>query len=227
MNQKKSLEILVVEDNPIFMQQARETIQQQIDAGANLVVHYATNSQEAMNKLNEQTYDAIMTDVFIPESDNQQGTLETLRECDSVLKFRESSRFDEDRGFIQKLEAADSGSLKEIYLNIFGDQELSIGDVEKLDLLKKFYQKDFGDDLDPQSRMYLEYLDWVEGKTEAPLGVLVSQYAFEHGIPHAMVTSTFHHGKKTQPVCEYARSKDMELIDVYTGNNQKISKVLY
>ncbi len=66
---------------------------------------------------------------------------------------------------------------------------------------------------DHESQLYLRYSEWLGGKSEAPLGVLVSQYAFDNGVPSVLITSTYHHGKKTQPVHEYAMSKNVQIVD--------------
>jgi two-component system, sensor histidine kinase and response regulator len=64
---------LLVEDNPINQQVAREMLE---DAG--LVVHTADNGQEAVNAIRasgEQTFDLVLMDMQMPVMDGLQATV--------------------------------------------------------------------------------------------------------------------------------------------------------
>ncbi len=52
------------------------------------------------------------------------------------------------------------------------------------------------------------------GGNEEENGTKIGEYALQQGLPFVLVTSTYHHGRKTDPVCSWARTRaDMELID--------------
>jgi len=56
-------------------------------------------------------------------------------------------------------------------------------------------------------------LNWKEGTELPPLGALVAEKAMEQSVPLVFCTDTYHHGKKTEPVVVYARSKMIPFID--------------
>ena len=141
----KKLDILVVEDNPKFVQGAREYLDARAQEGP-VTAKYVGTLQEALAELQTGAYNAVMSDVFFPESEGNYGSRETLDRCDRALGFRESSRW----GFRE-------------------------GETQA-------------------------YEDWLNGNSEAPLGVLVAEQAFERGLSTVLVTSTDHHGSKTQPM---------------------------
>ena len=51
--------------------------------------------------------------------------------------------------------------------------------------------------------------------SDSPYGVLIAEEAFKQSLPVVLVTSTHHHGRKTQPVHGWAMEKDIRLIDSY------------
>ncbi len=52
------------------------------------------------------------------------------------------------------------------------------------------------------------------GGNEEENGTKIGEYALQNGLPFVLVTSTYHHGRKTEPVSFWARTRpDMELID--------------
>lgn len=53
----------------------------------------------------------------------------------------------------------------------------------------------------------------TRGGVEEQLGTEFGQYVLDRGIPLVLVTSTYHHGRKTQPACDWARKRGMQLID--------------
>lgn len=61
-------QILLVEDNAINQQIANELLE---DAGVNVTI--ANNGLEALNKLEEQTFDAVLMDIQMPEMDGLQA----------------------------------------------------------------------------------------------------------------------------------------------------------
>jgi CheY-like chemotaxis protein len=51
------------------------------------------------------------------------------------------------------------------------------------------------------------------GGTEQQLGTTIGQYALDNKIPFVLVTSTHHHGYKTEPVTHWIRARGMNLVD--------------
>src|SRR3989344_169321 len=51
------------------------------------------------------------------------------------------------------------------------------------------------------------------GEKEREFGTTIAQYALDKKIPFVLVTSTHHHGRKTQPVCDFMRGRGMNLVD--------------
>lgn len=51
------------------------------------------------------------------------------------------------------------------------------------------------------------------GGAEEQHGTDIATYAMTHNIPWVLVTSTYHHQAKTEPVSEFVRSCDLELVD--------------
>jgi len=60
-----------------------------------------------------------------------------------------------------------------------------------------------------------------EGETEQPNCVKVDEYALDKGMPFVLVTSTYHHGRKTEPVSKWAREKHMELVDRFPKTSEE------
>lgn len=51
------------------------------------------------------------------------------------------------------------------------------------------------------------------GRCEEQNGQQVANYCLQSQIPFVLVTSTHHHGKRTDPVCQWIRGKGMNLVD--------------
>ena len=64
---------------------------------------------------------------------------------------------------------------------------------------------------------YEEYIQaayrWLKGKSMHPTGVIVAKMAIESELPIILVTDTYHHGYKTEPVNQWARKNRITLID--------------
>ncbi len=121
--------ILLVEDNPKHLADARMLLEERITRGVISRVDYASTLASAMNYLRTETYDGVMSDVFFPEDD---------------------------------------------------------------------------------------------GKPEAQHGTHVAEYVLAQGNPVVLVTSTYHHGSRTQPVCRWGRERGIELIDRGNLDNMEI-----
>jgi len=52
-----------------------------------------------------------------------------------------------------------------------------------------------------------------DGDSESANGVKIGEYALQHQIPFVMVTSTYHHGGKTEPVNQWTRQRGVKLVD--------------
>ncbi len=132
---KKPLELLVVEDKPHHLKDAREFFDERIAIGVNINVDYATTYEEAKQRLEEKRYAGILTDIFFPSRIKGQNKNEILSELEK--------------------------------------SSMNEGIAEK-------YDKLFND--------------------EKPNGVLIVKYAKDNNISVRMITDTYHHGQKTEPI---------------------------
>jgi len=112
--------ILLVEDNPKHLADAKALLEDRVRVGAINGVDYATNLDEAVELVGIKTYDAIISDIFFP---------------------------------------AEAGGIEE------------------------------------------------------ELGTFMGRYALDYNIPFVLITSTYHHGCKTQPACDWIRNRGMNLVD--------------
>lgn len=48
---------------------------------------------------------------------------------------------------------------------------------------------------------------------ELPYGIMIAKYALKNELPIVLITDTYHHGEKTEPICMWARGKSIPLID--------------
>ncbi len=55
----------------------------------------------------------------------------------------------------------------------------------------------------------------AKGGEEEQHGTDIATYAMQHQIPWVLVTSTFHHGAKTEPANQFARSCGSEIVDCH------------
>ncbi|MBS3171809.1 hypothetical protein J4449_04320 [Candidatus Woesearchaeota archaeon] len=54
-----------------------------------------------------------------------------------------------------------------------------------------------------------------EGGEEAPSGLWVAEYGIQNGVPFVLVTSTYHHGSKTEPIHSWlCYDKGLALVDL-------------
>ncbi|MEK6901121.1 MAG: response regulator [Nanoarchaeota archaeon] len=119
--------ILLVEDRPQHIAEAKQLLEERIRSGIITGVDYASTLHQAMQSLRVGTYDGVISDVFFPSE---------------------------------------------------------------------------------------------EGEMEAQNGTTVAEQALFYSVPVVLVTSTYHHGTRTQPVCEWGRERGMELVDRYMENER-------
>ena len=50
-------------------------------------------------------------------------------------------------------------------------------------------------------------------KNELPYGILIGSYALNKNLPIVLITDTYHHGKKTEPVNGWSKSKQVPMVD--------------
>jgi len=180
--EKKRLEILLVEDQPGHIKDAQQFMDGAIRDGAPIQVTYAGTLEDAMKEMKSKRYDGVISDIFFPESEGHFGSEESLQKCKELIDFEGLVKYKKLREVVTKYKTPLSELLK---------------------------QKDH------LAKEYCTIVQWLSKETEAPLGVLVADYAFKQGIPVVLATSTYHHGAKAQPVCSYARSKGLQLVDGY------------
>lgn len=76
------LELLVVEDNPKHLDDAKKLYEK----NGKLNVSYAKNKEEAINYLSSESYDMVISDVFMPS--NERGVeKQDIDDCWSLLKM--------------------------------------------------------------------------------------------------------------------------------------------
>ena len=117
---KEQLEILVIEDNPKHISDAKKLLDDRAERGIISNVDYASTFSEAQELLNRKSYDGIISDIFFPEK---------------------------------------------------------------------------------------------SGENEREYGTTIAELCLQRKTPFVLVTSTFHHGRKTQLVCNFIRNKGMQLVD--------------
>lgn len=61
----------------------------------------------------------------------------------------------------------------------------------------------------------------IAGGLEESSGIDMIDYAMEKRMPITIVTSAYHHGKKTEPISQRARDSGIELIDTYIEGNKE------
>lgn len=59
------------------------------------------------------------------------------------------------------------------------------------------------------------------GSNEAPCGIGIIDYTMNKKMPVTIVTSAYHHGKKTQPIYDRALDSGIALIDEYIEGNKE------
>lgn len=68
----KKLEILIVEDNPKHLDDAKAEVQRRIDTGEAISADYAISFKEAEALMNEKRYHGIVSDIFFPYDDSKR-----------------------------------------------------------------------------------------------------------------------------------------------------------
>ena len=87
--EKKTLEILVVEDSPKHMEDVKAEMQRRIDAGIPVKVDYAKDLKEARVYLWDKQYDGVICDVFFPSGLEKEDLDEQERIIDGVYELLE------------------------------------------------------------------------------------------------------------------------------------------
>lgn len=95
--------------------------------------------------------------------------------------------------------------------------------LEKRLLHKSIEGYDFATNLtDAQKLLHVNHYQGVltdvffprkEGELEEQFGTTIGEYAIANKVPYILITSTAHHGEKTQPVCSWARNHGIEIVD--------------
>ncbi|MBU1198522.1 MAG: hypothetical protein KKF46_05990 [Nanoarchaeota archaeon] len=69
---KKTLDILIIEDNPKHLEDAKAEVQSRIKAGTHIAADYAVTYVQAKELMQQKKYQGIITDVFFPYDDQQR-----------------------------------------------------------------------------------------------------------------------------------------------------------
>ena len=144
---KNKIELLVVEDKPHHLADARELFNERIKNGIALKVDYSTNYEGAERNMENIQYDGIISDIFFPNR-NKERDIFAIK---TILKKGEeySGKADFDMIF----------------------------------------------------------------KDELPYGILVGELALKKEIHLVLITDTYHHGNKTEPINGWASATQVPLID--------------
>ena len=150
----KSIDLLVVEDNPRHLADARAYFTE-VSSRAQVPVQvtYATNLAEALQHTGQKKFDGVLTDIFMPTG------LEP---------------------------ATDKAEIERLYAMLIQ--------------IVKHCERDAA-------------RQWLNGNVPPPAGVAVVEKAESQGVPHVMVTDTYHHGASANPVCAWYREKRREIVD--------------
>jgi CheY-like chemotaxis protein len=198
------LEILIVEDNPVHIEQAQRTF---IQGNSEATFDFATTLEEARKRMAEKRYDGVISDIFFPADQEQregyvQGyDLAAAREVERILnqrgvRTRRATPEEVDHHYeiiFKKLcEENPAGQTDPTVAQYLKEEARNQAELacELSDRLKQFGITEDG--------------PWfLKGDEQAPLGMIVVQEAQAQGIPVIYCTDTNHHGKKTQLIYEY------------------------
>jgi CheY-like chemotaxis protein len=76
--ENKKLEILVIEDNPEHLKDAKSEIQKRIDKGENINANYATTMLEAEELMEQKKFDGIISDIFFPYDSESYSDIDRI-----------------------------------------------------------------------------------------------------------------------------------------------------
>ena len=84
--ENKTLNILIVEDDPKHLADAKAEMQKRIEAGIKINVDYASVLADAIKNISETKYDGIKSDVFFPTGYQSKKDKEIKQEIAHILK---------------------------------------------------------------------------------------------------------------------------------------------
>lgn len=174
-NNKKRLEILIVEDNPKY----RQTAKRYFDSVPDMNVEFANDYDSAQERLEQKKYDGVAVDIFFPKAegsgDKSMG-VEAFYRILEVLAPTYDISDDTMRAF-GRYQRAKGAIPKELYL-----ESITIEDRANKGLLS--LKKDIESDDEAQQ----------------PLGILLMERLIERRIPYAVATSGWHHDLNYEPI---------------------------
>ena len=172
--------ILLVEDNPIYSDAAKRYL-----ASVNVEVQHAQDYSNAVHLLRESDYDAVITDVFFPVSEDAKGVTAGYMAIDMM---KPTEKRDPVMRAIAKLQRVAGAAAAE----------------QLVDSRGPYIKTDYVWDMEQAM---------LKDPVNQALGVLVADEAEKMGKPVVLATSTYHHDNLTQLVQNYAGERGWTLVD--------------
>lgn len=192
--QNKKLELLVVEDTPFHLEEAKSEMENLVKYGAQISVDYATTLKEAMDLQKHKKYDGIITDMFFPyddqtRDDNIKGwDYETSAKCakEIVPYLKKNSEI------IKNTKEWNDGAKERDEKR--GYKTNSMSDEELLE--------DISERLERNEKVNQAHYDYISGKSMHPSGMIVAMKALKEGTPVRYCTDARGHGSVTNAIDE-------------------------
>lgn len=160
------MKVLVVEDKRENVEVARSVYH----AMEGIEAEFAMTFREGIKRLEEENFDSVVIDLFIPEDSNDSSEA-----GEQLLK-----RLQDDHGTIARLE--------EIVWE--GFEELS---KEKKEQYRETYRKISQERVEKYSAELKQLNSRLENMKEYPLGLLIAEYCIKQRIPFIMVSEGHRH----------------------------------
>lgn len=204
MTKTKILEILLIEDEPKHLADAKAEVQKAIESGLAIQVDYASSYVEVQKARGGKKYDGIISDIFFPF--DPDAPEEELSWGEKAIKGWNGSA----KSKCYELLAA-SSQLKELEEHGILAVMEEVGYTKVDQEFRSWYEPGY-----LPSEINLAAFKWLGGREMHPTGVLIVEEATEQGIPVVLCTDTSHHASKAEPVRQYAASRKIRLVDTYT-----------
>lgn len=204
----KNLEILLVEDEPKHLADAKAEVQKVIERvkefGVAIQVDYASSYVEAQKAMKGKKYDGIISDIFFPF--DMEAPEEELPWGEKAIKGWSGAA--KTKGY----ELLTSGEKPSRMLKELDDT----GVLDNMEVLgyKKVEKTLTEWGVDRETKTKLEALKWLGGQAMHPTGVMVVEEAVKQKIPVVVCTDQWHHGYSLTPVYGYfCHQPGVELVD--------------
>ncbi len=233
--------ILLVEDNPMYASSAEQWLTSR-SQGVALArrcqdVAVARDYSQAMDRLEkDHDFDGAIVDCFFPEiagsGNTNLGQVLVRRMAKSDPHERKIAQGLEKLGQYIDLEDPVVKNYARFAADIFGPDSSvfkatetvfnSLGKAGAIMAFKGTLELVYREDRLPRDYYGALMKAMEASEANQPLGILVAERADELALPFVLATSTYHHDLLTQPIQNYASSKEWILVDC--GPNREDDK---